>query len=372
MDSTDSEGNEVLPEKVKVPKHLIEKKRRARINNCLGELKKLVIEKDFLKGQRSSKLEKADILELTVDFLKRKAKLPYPVLESLDVRDLQTKLYARGYRECLDQVSKYLKCTDIKQSVGDTLLNELETVAQKMISKNAKLSDKHVRSVYADGKSHNGLTKIPPSDCSDHAIHSMATEEEMHLGTTSYNSKERLAAETLNHNLRNSPNDKQYVDNKWQIASATTLNSIGVIKDKVELPSTSIKMVNGHPSVDSFSTPSIYPMVGSLQSVTVFVPCQVLASAIPPFTTSQYPPFSNVCEHAELTPPFLNHSADLNAVSMNPSYIKIDTVAPSNLENPHSGVVSESTTVPDDRKEEGKDTCLNESISPLPSPWRPW
>lgn len=49
-------------------KPIMEKKRRSRINQCLDELKTLILETDNERS-RHSKLEKADILEMTVRYL---------------------------------------------------------------------------------------------------------------------------------------------------------------------------------------------------------------------------------------------------------------------------------------------------------------
>ncbi|KAG5838686.1 hypothetical protein ANANG_G00226230 [Anguilla anguilla] len=53
----------------KVSKPLMEKKRRARINRCLDQLKTL-LENYYTNNIRKRKLEKADILELTVKHLR--------------------------------------------------------------------------------------------------------------------------------------------------------------------------------------------------------------------------------------------------------------------------------------------------------------
>ncbi|CAH1115088.1 unnamed protein product [Psylliodes chrysocephalus] len=65
-----------VSESRKIRKPLIEKKRRARINDSLETLKQILLEsktylKEGKKGQRYSKLEKADILELTVTYLQQ-------------------------------------------------------------------------------------------------------------------------------------------------------------------------------------------------------------------------------------------------------------------------------------------------------------
>ncbi|XP_076654923.1 transcription factor HES-2 [Halictus rubicundus] len=55
----------------KITKPLLERKRRARINKCLDELKNLMIDALETEGEDISKLEKADILELTVRHLQK-------------------------------------------------------------------------------------------------------------------------------------------------------------------------------------------------------------------------------------------------------------------------------------------------------------
>ncbi|KAK9722779.1 Helix-loop-helix DNA-binding domain [Popillia japonica] len=70
-------GNGLASESRKIRKPLMEKKRRARINDSLETLKQILLEskttiKDPSKtsgGQRTAKLEKADILEMTVRYL---------------------------------------------------------------------------------------------------------------------------------------------------------------------------------------------------------------------------------------------------------------------------------------------------------------
>lgn len=67
---------QIVSESRRIRKPLMEKKRRARINDSLETLKQILLEsKTSLKtetknGHRSAKLEKADILEMTVRYLK--------------------------------------------------------------------------------------------------------------------------------------------------------------------------------------------------------------------------------------------------------------------------------------------------------------
>ncbi|KZS07260.1 Class E basic helix-loop-helix 40-like protein [Daphnia magna] len=62
-----------VSENRKVRKPMMEKKRRARINQSLNDLKRLLMETDNVKkeGSRPSKLEKADVLELTVNYVQK-------------------------------------------------------------------------------------------------------------------------------------------------------------------------------------------------------------------------------------------------------------------------------------------------------------
>ncbi|XP_060073432.1 hairy/enhancer-of-split related with YRPW motif protein-like [Ylistrum balloti] len=358
MDSTDSEGHEAIQEKIKVPKHLIEKKRRARINNCLGELKKLVIEKNFLKGQRSSKLEKADILELTVEYLKRKAKLPYPVRETTDTSELQTKLYERGYRECLNQVSRHLKSMEIEQSVGNALLAELETMAQKTIAMDSKKTGKHLELANSGGKSRTGSQcKSSLPDVSYPSLDSVATEEE-----PKSNQKANGTAE----HIRVSPKTNQELnqERKRQIESSNTFNSINLERNKMSMFSSSAKMTTEQTSgvhVGSDNVSPMYPVMSSLQSVTVLVPCQVLTSSIAPVNMSQYQPSGHSCEHPQIGGSLINHQGYSNVLDTNPSYIRFDTVK--NVLNANSRDTLGSTAVSGYPKQ-GEYGCL--------SPWRPW
>ncbi|XP_037540224.1 hairy-related 12 [Nematolebias whitei] len=56
--------------KVGLRKPIVEKMRRDRINSCIEQLK-VILEKEFHKQEPNSKLEKADILEMTVSFLRQ-------------------------------------------------------------------------------------------------------------------------------------------------------------------------------------------------------------------------------------------------------------------------------------------------------------
>uniref|UniRef100_T1ITB1 BHLH domain-containing protein n=1 Tax=Strigamia maritima TaxID=126957 RepID=T1ITB1_STRMM len=89
----------------KVIKPLLEKRRRARINNCLTELKDLLVETYKNDISEPSKLEKADILELTVRHL-RELRQQRRVIVSTRRNDAND--FRAGYSECAGEVAACL------------------------------------------------------------------------------------------------------------------------------------------------------------------------------------------------------------------------------------------------------------------------
>lgn len=87
---------------------IIEKRRRDRINNSLSELRRLV--PTAFEKQGSAKLEKAEILQMTVDHLK--------MLQAtggkgyFDAHSLAMDFMSIGFRECLTEVARYLSSVE--------------------------------------------------------------------------------------------------------------------------------------------------------------------------------------------------------------------------------------------------------------------
>ncbi|KAF5307801.1 hypothetical protein FQR65_LT06673 [Abscondita terminalis] len=81
---------------------LMEKRRRARINQSLAALKTLILDSAKAENTKHSKLEKADILELTVRHFQRH--------RSLDTQGVQQ--YRAGYADCVREVQRYLETPD--------------------------------------------------------------------------------------------------------------------------------------------------------------------------------------------------------------------------------------------------------------------
>ncbi|KAM8862891.1 transcription factor HES-2-like [Spinachia spinachia] len=88
----------------KTMKPLMEKRRRARINDSLNHLKSLILPLTGRDKSRYSKLEKADILEMTVRFLG-----DIPPINAKNSADS----YKEGYKACLQRVSTLLPKTSL-------------------------------------------------------------------------------------------------------------------------------------------------------------------------------------------------------------------------------------------------------------------
>ncbi|NP_571155.1 hairy-related 3 [Danio rerio] len=103
----------------KVSKPLMEKKRRARINKCLNQLKSL-LESACSNNIRKRKLEKADILELTVKHLRHLQNTKRGLSKACDSAE-----YHAGYRSCLNTVSHYLRASDTDRDSRSIMLTNL-------------------------------------------------------------------------------------------------------------------------------------------------------------------------------------------------------------------------------------------------------
>ncbi|XP_027699686.1 transcription factor HES-3 [Vombatus ursinus] len=100
----------------------MEKKRRARINVSLEQLKTL-LEKHYSHQIRKRKLEKADILELSVKYMKslqNSVQGVPPVFTSAE--------YQAGFRSCLHGVSQFLRRSETSYSLPCHLLQDLSRV----------------------------------------------------------------------------------------------------------------------------------------------------------------------------------------------------------------------------------------------------
>ncbi|KAK8757198.1 hypothetical protein V5799_000101 [Amblyomma americanum] len=112
----------------RVSKPLMEKRRRARINRCLNQLKGFLVDPSKPESPRQSKLEKADILEMTVCHLqalhrqRRTARL-------LDDPEVRHKFRA-GFEECILEIRRFL-CSLAEQQQSTPLSGCCDPVAAR-------------------------------------------------------------------------------------------------------------------------------------------------------------------------------------------------------------------------------------------------
>ncbi|XP_063173588.1 transcription factor HES-5-like [Candoia aspera] len=92
-------------EKNKLRKPMIEKMRRDRMNSSIEQLKQL-LEKELRGYQASSKLEKADVLEMAVSYLKHHNRLQVTGSAPKE-REVEVD-FQEGYARCLQEVCQFL------------------------------------------------------------------------------------------------------------------------------------------------------------------------------------------------------------------------------------------------------------------------
>ncbi|KAH7956125.1 transcription factor HES-4-B [Rhipicephalus sanguineus] len=104
-------------------KPLMEKRRRARINHSLAQLKSLLLDgssKKESQNPRNAKLEKADILEMTVRHLQGIHQGHHlPPTHAMEVR------FQEGFAECAREVSRFVCNSDVDDSLRSRLLGHL-------------------------------------------------------------------------------------------------------------------------------------------------------------------------------------------------------------------------------------------------------
>ncbi|XP_031711005.1 transcription factor HES-1-A-like [Anarrhichthys ocellatus] len=113
-----------LSENRKSSKPIMEKRRRARINESLGQLKTLILDALKKDSSRHSKLEKADILEMTVKHLRNLQQLQMTAAVNTDPSVLGK--YRAGFSECVGEVTRFLStCEGVNTDVRTRLLSHL-------------------------------------------------------------------------------------------------------------------------------------------------------------------------------------------------------------------------------------------------------
>ena len=116
----------------KITKPLLERKRRARINKCLDELKDIMTVALQAEGENVSKLEKADILELTVRHL-HKMQQGRRLFGRSPLEDIQK--FQQGYSSCAQEAATFLLSSPgVDVRVSQRLLSHLSSTASQALA----------------------------------------------------------------------------------------------------------------------------------------------------------------------------------------------------------------------------------------------
>ncbi|XP_064586930.1 transcription factor HES-4 isoform X1 [Zonotrichia leucophrys gambelii] len=116
-------------------KPIMEKRRRARINESLGQLKTLILDALKKDSSRHSKLEKADILEMTVKHLRNLQRAQMTAALSADPTVLGK--YRAGFNECMNEVTRFLStCEGVNADVRTRLLSHLSACLGQIVAMN--------------------------------------------------------------------------------------------------------------------------------------------------------------------------------------------------------------------------------------------
>nr|XP_003701965.1 PREDICTED: enhancer of split mgamma protein-like isoform X1 [Megachile rotundata]XP_012137580.1 PREDICTED: enhancer of split mgamma protein-like isoform X1 [Megachile rotundata] len=135
----------------KITKPLLERKRRARINKCLDELKNLMIDALETEGEDISKLEKADILELTVRHLQRLQGSQPSVLPATMANNAEVSAESRwlsGFGHCAAEAYRFLSA--LPGEGAERLARHLAAGLQKSRQTNSSLKTNLLTQILAN------------------------------------------------------------------------------------------------------------------------------------------------------------------------------------------------------------------------------
>uniref|UniRef100_A0A8C5PCM4 Transcription factor HES-5 n=1 Tax=Leptobrachium leishanense TaxID=445787 RepID=A0A8C5PCM4_9ANUR len=135
-----SQGDDFTPKNSLryIRKPVVEKMRRDRINRSIKQLR-LLLEKEFHKNHPNSKLEKADILEMTVNYLKEQH-----LERTADtfVRKRHFQDCYQGYRRCMEETFQYLSLAEKETPRHTMLINYFQGYHQQSVAKDLPQENK--------------------------------------------------------------------------------------------------------------------------------------------------------------------------------------------------------------------------------------
>uniref|UniRef100_UPI00398E476E transcription factor HES-5-like n=1 Tax=Pristiophorus japonicus TaxID=55135 RepID=UPI00398E476E len=125
-----SEEKFTAKQKSKIMKITIEKRRRDRINSSINQLKTL-LGREFQTEEPNMKLEKADILKMTVNYLKyHNQQLRASCPTGSPERD-----YNEGYSRCLQEALRFFSAQEGKNDIQKKLVSRFQRSQQQCPAK---------------------------------------------------------------------------------------------------------------------------------------------------------------------------------------------------------------------------------------------
>ncbi|KAL7043938.1 hypothetical protein ACKWTF_001711 [Chironomus riparius] len=202
--SMNIEGSE--PKRANKP--LMEKRRRARINQSLAVLKALIVETNAKncktvdgQKQKHTKLEKADILEITVREFQRHRNLECPEIDK----------YRAGYSDCAREVARYLATPEPLPSATVPSLNDPGSKARLLRHLDACLLE--IDSEISNAKEHPVVSRdylrtpsTVQTECSQDSINPLDYSKINHDGALNLTKSLNSPTPTSNHCIASTTN----------------------------------------------------------------------------------------------------------------------------------------------------------------------
>lgn len=184
----------------------MEKKRRARINNSLNDLKALILDALNKDPSRHSKLEKADILEMTVRHLQKLQR--QQVATSIVNDGAVLNKYRAGFSECATEVSRHMgNMEGVDQSLRQRILSHLNHCVNSLNNMNSMTNSNQ----FGLGPKSAFPGMMPPSGNPLHVQIPMHTSAQNLFGASSFlsstSSSDINNNSFLNPSLCSSPSD---------------------------------------------------------------------------------------------------------------------------------------------------------------------
>lgn len=173
-------ANKSASEHRKITKPIMEKKRRARINKSLDEIKD-ILKENYIAPGKKQQLEKADILEMAVQYLKIVTKKQpikrSKILTESYLNGSNYQLIQSGFQDCKQQINKCLE--QFNPQIKQRLNNHLNKFEEQQIESmdydqvlNLSINDHMVINNLINYNTPNSASSIDSDQVFDFSIHS--------------------------------------------------------------------------------------------------------------------------------------------------------------------------------------------------------